>query len=102
MQMTALQQVNAWGPENIQTYSAGLWSGIEPLLEKAGIQLPAERAHHLIGLRLPESIDAVRLAAEFEQRGLFVSYRGDAVRVSPNCYNTPEELAELAAAILKA
>ena len=102
MQMTALQQVNAWGPENIQTYCAGLWSGIEPLLEKAGIQLPAERAHHLIGLRLPGSIDAIRLAAEFERRGLFVSYRGDAVRVSPNCYNTPEELAELAAAILKA
>ena len=100
MQLAGLQQVNAWTPEAIQEYCAGLWSAVEPLLSKAGVQLPEERAHHLIGLRLPKHIDATRLAEQIDRRGLLVSYRGDSMRVSPNCYNTVEEMAELAGAVL--
>ena len=99
MQLAALQQVNAWGAANIQTYCAGLWDAVVPLLASAGVALPEERAHHLVGLRLPAHIDADKAAAEIIRRGLSVSYRGDAVRVSPNCYNTEEELAALAGAL---
>lgn len=102
MQLAGLQQVNAWGPKALQEYCAGLWSAIEPLLSKAGVHLPEERAHHLVGLRLPAHIDAALVAKEIEKRGLMVSYRGDAVRVSPSCYNTVEEMAELAGAFLVA
>jgi hypothetical protein len=42
-QLVGLQQVNAWGAENIQEYCAGLWPAVEPLLNKGGIELPKER-----------------------------------------------------------
>lgn len=101
MQLAALQQVNAWGGAGIQEYCAGLWSAVEPLLNKTGIQLPEERAHHLVGLKLPASINTERLTEAIDRRGLSVSYRGDAMRVSPNCYNTEAEMAELAGALLQ-
>ncbi len=101
MQLAALQQVNAWGAANIQEYCAGLWSGIAPLLSKAGMELSEVRAQHLVGLKLPAHIDGEQLATEIERSGLSVSYRGDSMRVSPNCYNTPEEMAELAGALIR-
>ncbi|TXF89821.1 aminotransferase class V-fold PLP-dependent enzyme [Neolewinella aurantiaca] len=102
MQLEGLKQVNAWGAENIQAYCNELWSGVAPILANVGIELPEERAHHLVGLKLTDDFDRDVLSAEFERRGLSLSYRGDAIRVSPGCYNLPEELAELAGAFFKA
>ncbi len=99
MQIAALQQVNSWGQENIQEYCAGLWTVIADELDKLGVILPTNRAHHLVGLRLPDSIDREKLVAAINHRGLKVSYRADAVRVSPHVYNTPEEMAELVGAL---
>lgn len=99
MQVEALRQVNLWAPANIQEYTGGLWSVIADELDKLGIHLPAQRAHHLVGLRLPDHIDGDLLRTGLERRNLQVSYRGDAVRVSPNIYNTPEEMAEFVGAL---
>jgi selenocysteine lyase/cysteine desulfurase len=51
-----------------------------------------ERAAHLFGIRLPRGlgVDTVRAAAE-EQR-ISVSFRGDAIRVSPHVYNDAADL----------
>lgn len=98
MQVEALRQVNLWGMENIQEYTGGLWSVIEDELLTLGVDLPAQRANHLVGLRLPEHINRDKLVEALGQRNLQVSYRGDAVRVSPSVYNTPEEMAELVGA----
>lgn len=92
MQEAALQQVNAWGQENIQQYCAGLWEAVTPDLAAMDIFLPTERAHHLVGIRVPASINAEQIPAAFAKRGLTVSYRGDAIRVSPHVYNTTEAL----------
>ncbi|MEM6770480.1 MAG: aminotransferase class V-fold PLP-dependent enzyme, partial [Bacteroidota bacterium] len=99
MQIAALQQVNAWAQEDVQEYCAGLWSVIEDELEALGVVIPEERAHHLVGLRLPRDMDREKLVAAINRRGLAVSYRGDAIRVSPHAYNTPEEMAELVGAL---
>lgn len=95
MQVAALRQVNLWGGANVQQYTAGLWSLIARELAELGVPLPEHRAHHLVGLRLPAHLRTDELRAELERRNLRVSYRGDAVRISPNVYNTPEEMAEL-------
>jgi selenocysteine lyase/cysteine desulfurase len=92
MQVAALQQVNAWGQENIQQYCARLWEAVVPDLGSMDIILPAKRAHHLVGIRVPNSIDAEKIPEAFTKRGLTVSYRGDAIRVSPHVYNTVREL----------
>jgi selenocysteine lyase/cysteine desulfurase len=99
MQLAALQQVNAWEPPNLQAYCAALWAGVQDDLKELGVSIPGQRAHHLVGLRLPAGIDNDRLATEFQGRGLMVSYRGDAVRVSPNVYNTEWEMRSLVEAI---
>jgi selenocysteine lyase/cysteine desulfurase len=100
MQVAALKQVNDWTPELVQTYCKGLWDSTGSVFDRAGIEIPGDRAYHLIGLTLPGHIDQEKLSAEIERRGLTVSYRGDAVRVSPNVYNTEEELVSLGEALL--
>lgn len=101
MQLAALEQINAWKPENIQAYCAQLWAAIETPLREMGVRFPAARAEHLVGLRLPAGTDGNLLAAAFEKRGLMVSYRGDAIRVSPNVYNTEEEMVQLLMAMAR-
>ncbi len=99
MQLAALQQVLSWGPENVQQYCARLWATVEDHLRSLSVSLPTLRAQHLVGLRLPAHLQQERLAAELAKRNLQVSYRGDAVRVSPGMYNTEEEMIELLMAI---
>ncbi|NJC26068.1 aminotransferase class V-fold PLP-dependent enzyme [Neolewinella antarctica] len=102
MQVAALQQVVAISPEVVQAHCAGLWAGIAPQLQELDVALKKDRAHHLVGLALPDSIDADRFAREVEARGLMLSYRGDSVRVSPNVYNVAEEMSALTAALAAA
>jgi selenocysteine lyase/cysteine desulfurase len=53
------------------------------------------RGAHLFGIRTPPSIDAARLQRALAERRVAVSLRGDAVRVAPNVYNTPDDVAAL-------
>ena len=99
MQLAALRQVLAWGPGAIQDYTAELWAATAEAFARHGVPVPEQRAHHLVGLRLPPGADPEVLAKALTRRGLHVSYRGDAVRVSPHLYNTAEELAGVAEAI---
>lgn len=69
MQVAALRQVSAWTPELVQRHCAQLWSHTEAMYNRAGIELPADRAYHLIGLRLPAPIDVDKLSGEIERRG---------------------------------
>lgn len=101
MQLAALNQVNAWGPANLQAYCAGLWETVETPLREMGVVFPVTRAHHLVGLRLPAGTDGGLLAAELDKRSLMVSYRGDAIRVSPSVYNTEEEMVQLMMAVAR-
>ena len=53
----------------------------------------------MMGLQLPEGSDGESLVKEFQLRNLFVSLRGDNVRVSINVFNTEEDVQELIAAL---
>ncbi|MEL7161879.1 MAG: aminotransferase class V-fold PLP-dependent enzyme, partial [Bacteroidota bacterium] len=99
MQLAGLQQVNTWGQEATQAYCAKLWETVTPSLLSLGVLIPRVRAQHLVGLRLPASVDGERMRQEIGKRGLHVSYRGDALRVSPSVYNTAEEMIQLVMAI---
>jgi selenocysteine lyase/cysteine desulfurase len=92
----ALHQLLAWGIENIAETIGELSDLIEIEAQRRGIQaVPAKRrVRHMIGLRLgarvPEDL-AARLAGE----GVFVSVRGESVRVSPHLYNTERDVGRL-------
>ena len=95
MQEAALQQVNAWGPANVRDYCAGLWAGVADRVAELNLLGSRGPAPHLVGLRLPDGLDATKLTAFLTRHRITVSYRGDSLRVSPNVYNRGDELALL-------
>jgi selenocysteine lyase/cysteine desulfurase len=96
MASEALRQLLGWGIENVAETIGGLTDLIETEAERRGLQaVPAKRrARHMIGLglgaRVPEDL-AARLAGE----KVFVSVRGESVRVSPHVYNTERDVERL-------
>jgi selenocysteine lyase/cysteine desulfurase len=106
MLSAAVRQILDWGVEAIQQYCAGL----QPVLDQAlgespfAIASSEDRAAHMFGIRLPSEA-AARSAAiveELRRRNVHVSLRGTSIRVSPHVYNTPEDMAALAEALLAA
>ena len=86
-----------WTPERIQEYCRRLVS--QPLERARDLGFLVEedewRASHLFGLRMPPALDVKRLQAALQNRKVFVSLRGSALRVSPNVYNDEADLAAL-------
>ena len=73
-----------------------LTAQIEYEAMKLGFQTVAtpHRVGHIIGLRHPSGLPA-HLAEEMTKKNVFVSIRGQSIRVSPYLYNTPEDIDKL-------
>jgi len=97
MLIASLKQVRYWGPGNIQAYCQAL---TEPLVESAkkmGFSVaPADqRAHHLVGLYMPEHLSIETLQELLHRNRINVSVRGHSVRISPNVYNDQQDIDKL-------
>ena len=100
MAAEALRQILAWGVESVSETIGALADSIEDEARERGIEtIPKERrARHMIGLRLGP--DAPQdLAAQLASHNVFVSVRGESVRVSPHLYNTEADAERLFAAL---
>lgn len=102
--IAALEQTLAWGVENIQQTLRSLTDAIDEHARRLGLGVApaAHRSGHLIGLRLGHR-DPRQLAAALAAARVYVSVRGDSVRVSPHLYNDLgdiDRLAEVLAATL--
>jgi len=66
-------------------------------LQKMGFIIEAKnyRGHHLIGIKIPEFVAIEKLKQQFEKNSIFVSIRGNYIRVSPHIYNTKEDFTQL-------
>jgi selenocysteine lyase/cysteine desulfurase len=93
----ALRMIRQWGAANIQAYCQHLVYDPIQELRNLGyfVEEEAYRAHHIFGVRLPAHTDMERLKQLLSEQQIHVSYRGNAVRVSPNVYNTEEDLWKL-------
>src|ERR687897_1449291 len=92
----ALRQIIDWEVGNISETIGTLTDLIEAKAGERGIvTIPKERrAQHMIGLMLgPDAPED--LAARLTAHNVFVSVRGESVRVSPHLYNTKEEVDRL-------
>lgn len=98
MFLVALKQINAWGPKNIQTYCKNISKKPIGLLQENGFWIEDEkyRSSHLFGIRLPDGKDIKPIKSKLKKKNISVSYRGDAIRVSPHVYNQEKELLTLA------
>lgn len=93
MAIAALRQILEWKVESIQRTLAVLTEKIAGEATKLGCGiLPAsDRVGHMIGVRLPNGIPA-GLGKRLAEAGIFVSIRGDAVRIAPYLYNDESDI----------
>ncbi len=97
----ALRQILDWGVENIQEYGRKLG---EPLInyflqKESRIDDEDHRAHHLMGLQLPVLTNGEALVDELQSRNVYVSLRGNNIRISINVFNNEGDVRELIAAL---
>ncbi len=104
MLQKALDQILDWGVDAIQDYTKSISTRPIELMRSLGVHIEEDnfRSHHLFGLWLPDSLDQIRFASELKEKNIFVSLRGDVVRVAPHVYSTEEDLMALAEAVRKA
>ncbi|GAB5518310.1 MAG: aminotransferase class V-fold PLP-dependent enzyme [Rhodothermales bacterium] len=97
----ALDLVLSWGPERIQAYCASLAAETLAFARDLGYRTSSDptRAHHLFGLRLPAGMRLDDLKAKLTAHQIYVSIRGDAVRIAPHVYNTETDMAALRTAL---
>lgn len=94
MAIQAVNQVLDWGQDNIRTQLRGLTQYIEKRATDIGIQYPTEHADHLIGLGFSAGIPAGFKEA-LEQERVYVSVRGNSIRVAPYLFTTTEHIDKL-------
>jgi len=96
MAIAALEQVLAWGVDRIQREVAVLTSRLERGAFDAGADAvaAADRVDHLIGIR-PRSGMAADLIAALAEAKVYVSIRGDVLRVAPHVFNTAADIDRL-------
>ncbi|MDF1573698.1 MAG: aminotransferase class V-fold PLP-dependent enzyme [Bacteroidales bacterium] len=97
----ALGQLLDWGIDEIQHYSRVLGAPLIDFFMARGTPVADEehRAHHLMGLQLPPGTNGEELLDELKARNVFVSLRGDNLRISLSVFNNEEDVGELIAAI---
>jgi selenocysteine lyase/cysteine desulfurase len=93
----ALKQVNAWGPNEIQSYCKSISHEIQNELVSLGFQIesPEYRSEHLFGLRLPSHLDLDQVKQRLAKERVYVSVRGTSIRVSPHLYNQKTDFERL-------
>ncbi|TRX58382.1 aminotransferase class V-fold PLP-dependent enzyme [Fulvivirga sp. M361] len=98
MLLKALEKLNEWKPENIQTYCKNITTSVLSDIKAAGFWVEDlnYRSNHLFGIRPLIPVDERALKEALSKAGVYVSVRGDAIRVGPHLYNTEEDLFKLA------
>jgi len=100
MALAALRQILDWKVEAVAAAIGELTGRIETGAAALGIAaMPANRrAPHLVGLRLGGDAPD-ELATQLAARQVFVSVRGDRLRVAPHVYNTAADVDRFIAAL---
>lgn len=105
MLIAALEQILDWGVAPIQEYTQKLSQAPLAILKELGCQIEAEpwRCGHLFGIRIAENLfDFEKLSHAFAEHQVYVSLRGNAIRVAPHVYNNDNDFAQLVQCFEKA
>jgi selenocysteine lyase/cysteine desulfurase len=100
MAAAALRQILDWGVASVEQSISQLTDAIAERASAAGYEVaPAEqRSRHMMGIRFRSGMPT-KLAAALSEAKVYVSIRGDSVRVSPHLYSTSADIDRLFAAI---
>jgi selenocysteine lyase/cysteine desulfurase len=96
MALAAIRQLIEWDPKNIQATLAKLTAFIAREARSLGLSVldADKRVGHMLGIRFPAGLPA-GLPRRLADARVHVSVRGDAIRVSPNVYNSEDDAARL-------
>jgi selenocysteine lyase/cysteine desulfurase len=102
MMTEAIRLLNKWKPANIQKYCKSITSESIGVLRENGYWVEDEdsRGYHLFGVRVPGSVDLDKVAAKFKKNKVYVSFRGNAIRVAANVFNTKRDLEKFTSLLL--
>ena len=94
--IVGFQQIIDWGVDAIQETITGMTDIIANRAEENGLRIGnrSHRAGHFLGVRLPGGVPS-NLTVELASHGVFVSVRGDSVRVTPHLYNNSDDVDRL-------
>jgi selenocysteine lyase/cysteine desulfurase len=94
--IAALEQIEAWGIENIAATLAAINGRISAHLAELGFTLPKDslRCPHMFGARLPASFRG-NLVAELKKRNIYISQRESALRFAPHLWVDEHDVARL-------
>jgi len=100
MLQTSINQLLRWGTANIQEYCESITAAPVNELRELGYRIgdDATRAAHLFGIRF-DAEQEDKLRKSLSEHRISVSIRGNSIRISPNIYNTPQEMARLVKAL---
>jgi selenocysteine lyase/cysteine desulfurase len=97
MLLNSIEQISKWGVSRIQEYCKAISTESILKLKEKGfiIEDDAWRGSHLFGVRLPQGIDLNTVKATLLKHKIYVSVRGNSIRVAPNVYNTEKDFQKL-------
>ncbi len=86
--VAALEQILDWDPALIAETLAARNAGIAERAAALGLESldAAQRAGHFLGLRFPRGV-ADGLLDALKRQGVYLSVRGDSLRITPHLYN---------------
>jgi len=97
-----LEQILEWSVDEIAATLRAKTDAIAARAEEMGLLVakPEFRAPHMIGVTKPGGFSG-ELAGILAAEKVYVSVRGESVRVAPHLYNTDDEVDRLFAALKK-
>ena len=103
MLISGIEQILEWKPENIQKYCHSISHESLLELQDSGclIEVESYRGNHLFGIRLNDNFDLEKTKKSMQAENVYVSFRGNAIRVSAYVFNTKEDFKKLTHCILK-
>ena len=100
----AIDKISEWTPEGIQDYCGFITNQTIAQLNEYGYDISSEgqRSNHLFGIKIPASLSADMLKETFRKNNIYVSFRGNYIRVSPFVFNDSTDLQQLCDALIHA
>jgi selenocysteine lyase/cysteine desulfurase len=101
MLKASLSQLLVWTPTSINQYCDALTQPFIQTLRAKGFWLEQDsyRAKHLFGCKLPRHLHLDNVHQKLVDRKVFVSLRGNAIRISPHVYNDGGDIEQLLTAL---
>ena len=90
-----IKQINKWGVDNVYDYIKSISSKYFDMLDRSKVWYEEEdyRAGHLFGLKPKKNLK--KILKKIREKNIYISLRGDIIRVSPSIYNTKKDILKL-------